>query len=344
MNKMATALEEIEKKYGRDAASDFERLLQDVSHEIVRSLLAHIQQILRNYFEQFRTSEIINATQLQNRSYKDLRAELQRAGKLLLMYKSTPTANDSAVLSDSIARAFLKAVETWPHANPSDVWWFVIYRAYCDPFNHPAERAHRDFGQSWKRAAGWALEGVLVRHYGPYLQKHHGINLFIATGERKDLLLHHLEVEDRLEADKVDVFLTGHLDGQEVCFGVVHVKASFAERRTDDVPMSRSLVQAGYTSPLWTMDCKSTPSPHPKNRGELGKPKKSTEDRRSAKRKDIEEDGYFSACFSYNQNTVPTPSNQPSKARIYVCDFSNSNDAFTRFVAREWQRFTARAT
>jgi hypothetical protein len=121
----------------------------------------------------------------------------------------------------------------------------------------------------------------------------------------------------------------------------VHVKASFAERRTDDVPMSRSLVHAGYASPLWTMDCKAAPSARPVNKGELGpvlipgKP-----DRRSAKRKDIEDDGYFSACFSYNRDTRPTPPRQRATARVRVCDFSHpEDDAFVRFVVRAWRRF-----
>ena len=56
--------------------------------------------------------------------------------------------NDRAIKTDSVARAFLTGVNIWPHANPSDLWWFIIYRAYCDPFNHPAEFARLDFTQS----------------------------------------------------------------------------------------------------------------------------------------------------------------------------------------------------
>ena len=74
-----------------------------------------------------------------------------------------------AIKADSVSRAFLKAVETWPNANPSDLWWFIIYRAYCDPFNHPAQFARLDFTQSWKQTSGWALEKILVQHYGPFL-------------------------------------------------------------------------------------------------------------------------------------------------------------------------------
>ena len=142
-----------------------------------------------------------------------------------------------------------------------------------------------------------------------------------------------------LNPDKVDVLLTATARRKEVCFGVVHVKASFAERRTDDVPLSRALIAAGYTSPLWTMDCKSTPSRTPVNRGELGRPRRGDANGRSEKRKDIETHGEFSACFSYNRSTLPTPDSEAAKARITVCDFTNPDDAFSRFVVAEWDRF-----
>ncbi len=245
--------------------------------------------------------------------------------------------NHEAIKTDSVTRAFLLAVKTWPQANPSDLWWFLIYRAYCDPFNHPADYARLDFTQSWKRTGGWALEEVLARHYGPFLMKH-GIELIIASMDVKEQFLKTAKVNERLEPDKIDVLLIGEKKHKKHFFGVIHVKASFAERRTDDVPMSKALVDAGYISPLWTMDCKSMPSEIPINKGELGINLEPENDRRSAKRKDIEDDGYFSACFSYNLNTKPTPSDQNAKARVYVCNFNNADDDFSRFIISSWHR------
>ena len=255
------------------------------------------------------------------------------------------TGEVEAVKAEAVARAFLEATKLWPHVNPTDIWWFIISRAYCDPLNHPAEFTRLDLGQSWKRTSGWALEIILVQHYSRYLRKN-GVNLSIAKGERKVRLVEQLKTNDRIEADKVDVLLTGKIKGMERCFGVVHVKASFAERRTDDVPMSKSLIEVEYTSPLWTMDCKSMPNRRPYNKGELGKNwsgESEQKDNRSAKRKDIEDDGYFSACFSYNQNTEPTPIvYQKSKARIYICNFRNPNDVFSRYVINEWNEFKSK--
>ncbi|MES2671127.1 MAG: helix-turn-helix domain-containing protein [Pseudomonadota bacterium] len=249
-----------------------------------------------------------------------------------------------SIKTNSVADAFLKAVALWPEANPSDIWWFIVYRAYCDPYNHPSSHARLDFSQSWKRTAGWALERVLERHYGAKLREH-GINLVIADGERKvRLLLGVNVVGHRLEADKMDVLLTVGQDVNEKLIGVVHVKASFAERRTDDVPMSHALVGAGYISPLWTMDCKSGPSAKPVNRGELGKTfDGSGVDTRSAKRKDIEDDGYFSACFSYNQNTKQTPEGyQTAAAKVVSCNFKNPEDAFLEFILTAREALRAR--
>lgn len=248
---------------------------------------------------------------------------------------ATDKASIEAIKTNAVASCFLKAVNVWPHANPSDLWWFVVYRAYCDPFNHPARFARLDFTQSWKRTGGWALEEILIRHYGPFLKKH-GVKLFIATAAAKQILIDGLKVGDRIEADKIDVVLAGAQGRKERFFGVVHVKASFAERRTDDVPMSAALVKHGFTSPLWTMDCKSFPGPLPINRGELGS---ADGKRRSAKRKDIEDEGYFSGCFSYNQNTIPSADTMPRERRVYVCDFRNPDDLFSRFILGRWRAF-----
>ncbi len=289
--------------------------------------------IIHFYYDDFdATYQLPNANIKQfNNVLKTLRNGLSRL--------ATSNKNTSkAIKTDSVTKAFLKAVETWPDANPSDLWWYIIYRAYCDPFNHPAEHARLNLSQSWKRTGGWALEEVLVRHYKAFLRKN-GIRLFIATSEEKKELLNTIKVKDRLETDKMDVLLTGMYKRKEALFGVVHVKASFAERRTDDVPMSRALVSAGYTSPLWTMDCKSTPAEKPINKGELGVTRGKGKDTRSAKRKDIEDDGFFSACFSYNQRTAPTPNKQKAKSRIYVCNFRNPDDTFSQYIISEWMRF-----
>lgn len=192
--------------------------------------------------------------------------------------------------------------------------------------------------QSWKRTGGWALEKIVVARYSEELREK-GVKIFIANKHTKQELMNQVKSISRIEADKADVLLTTRVGDDERLFGVVNVKASFAERRTDDVPLSKDLIEAGYYSPLWTMDCKSSPSAKPFNKGELGKTKTTSEDERSAKRKDIEEDGYFSVCFSYNANTLPTPENQETKSKILVCNFNDFEDAFVSLTTLARDKF-----
>mgnify|MGYP001418020732 CR=1 FL=1 len=300
--------------------------------EVERSIFA--EESGRNILINFRYANFDAQYTLLNSTLDDFEVVIKTLRDGLARLARANQAQSEAIKSDSVARTFLAAVQRWPTANPSDLWWFLVYRAYCDPYNHPAQFARLDFTQSWKRTGGWALEEILVRHYGPFL-KRHGVNLFIADSTEKQRLVRGLTLADRVEADKIDVVLTGETSSGPRFFGVVHVKASFAERRTDDVPMSIALSRGGYTSPLWTMDCKSTPSAHPVNRGELG----DVAERRSAKRKDIEDEGYFTGCFSYNKHTQPSLDTLPDERRVYVCDFANPDDVFSRFILQRWQKF-----
>ena len=230
--------------------------------------------------------------------------------------------------SDTIARIFLAAVRVWPDANPSDLWTFLINRAYCDRSNHPIANERLNLEQSWKRASGWALERVLIEHYDPFLTRN-GVTVKISNKSEKTELLSVIK-DSRIVPDKADVLVTYNSDdGSEKLLGVVHVKASIAERRTDDVPMSQALIEAGYLSIFWTMDSKSFPSPNPINRGEFGEV---DSENISDKRRDLEEHGHFSACFSYNRNTLPTPDDRNVQSRIFVCDFTNPDDRFSRFL------------
>lgn len=229
--------------------------------------------------------------------------------------------------ADAVADMFLAAVQVWPNANPSDLWTFLVNRAYCDRSNHPIANARLNLEQSWKRTSGWALERVMVRHYRRFLARH-GVDIRIGNKAEKAALLGIVD-DRRIIPDKADILVLYDVDSVDQLLGVVHVKSSLAERRTDDVPMSQALISAGYLSVFWTMDVKSFPAARPVNRGEFG----DTDDGQpSDKRRDFEEHGHFSACFSYNRNTTPTPEDSDAEARIFVCDFTNPDDHFSRFL------------
>jgi len=241
----------------------------------------------------------------------------------------------SSTASEAIVASFLKSVETWPHLNPSDLWYFFISRAYQDDFNHPASSAGKDWSQSWKRAGGWSLEAIFLEHYNPFLKKH-GIELQMPEPALKQKYLDQMDILGHAGVEKADVIVVGTTrDEGEVAYGVVHVKASFAERRTDDIPLSKELIQGNYASPLVTMDCKATPAERPFNKGELGETQDSGK-KVSSKRLDIERERAFDAVFSYNTNTLPTPPGANVSARIYVCGFEDPDDPFSQYLIRKW--------
>jgi transcriptional regulator with XRE-family HTH domain len=319
-----------------EMGADLNQLLDGLpapdASEVERTIFA--EETGKNIIINFRYANFDAKYTLLNSTLAEFETVIKTLRDGLARLAKVDQSQSEAIKTDAVARTFLTATQRWPSANPSDLWWFVVYRAYCDPYNHPAQYARLDFTQSWKRTGGWALEEILVRHYAPYL-KTHGINLFIADSSAKQKLVSSLKLADRVEADKIDVVLTGDTQSGPRFFGVVHVKASFAERRTDDQPLSIALNRGGFTSPLWTMDCKSTPGATPVNRGELG----DVAGKRSAKRKDIEDEGYFTGCFSYNKHTQASPSSLPAERRVYVCDFSDPGDAFSQFILARWQRF-----
>ena len=76
---------------------------------------------------------------LENATVDEFEAVIKTFRDGMARLVNAEAGSSEAIKTDSVARAFLKAVEVWPNANPSDLWWFVVYRAYCDPFNHPAQ-------------------------------------------------------------------------------------------------------------------------------------------------------------------------------------------------------------
>jgi transcriptional regulator with XRE-family HTH domain len=231
--------------------------------------------------------------------------------------------------TDAVVEAFMRLVKQWPKANPSDIWWFIMSRIYSDPYFHPASEAHRDFGQSWKRTAGWALERVVVEHYKDFLASH-DIEIGIYSREEKERFLKEMKLNYAVQPNKADVLFVNVAGGKRHCFGVGHVKASIAERRQNDQNFSAALLSKNFFSPFITMDCKSSPSSSPINKGEFGIVIGAKSDKRGDKRKEFEEEGYYSGCFSFNANTGPTPAGQKATSRIFVTSFRTADDAFSR--------------
>jgi len=232
---------------------------------------------------------------------------------------SSPSVKNREAIRD----AFLFIFERSPTANASDLWHHVVYRLYCDAFNNHRDQ---DAKQSWVRASGDALEIVLQELYSPVLSPH-GIRIkALISREQKRQAIKAMGLGALVGDSKLDIILDVQTDGDEwQVFGGVHVKASLAERVSDDVPCSRGLMAKGLWSPLWTLDVKSFPPPHGNlvNKGEMGTPALPSE-----KRKYIEAFGEFDNCYSANSRTVPSEDETVSGKRIYTLSLSRQPDQF----------------
>lgn len=242
---------------------------------------------------------------------------------------STPQVKNREAIRD----AFLFILGRSPSANASDLWHHVIYRLYCDVFNN---HRNQDAKQSWVRASGDALEIVLEQLYAPILQPY-GIRIKALIGrDQKRQAIELMGLGALVGDSKLDVILDMRTSsGDWQVFGGVHVKASLAERVSDDVPCSRGLMSKGFWSPLWTLDVKSFPPPQGNlvNKGELGTPKSPSE-----KRRYVEAFGEFDNCHSGNSRTAPSENETPSGKRIYVLDLGKQPDRFALEVIEQAKR------
>lgn len=274
---------------------------------------------------QFRTT--VNATEVVIDLPGVSETAFQAVGELIDQALARPRVKNR----DTIKNAYLTALRTCPTANASDLWHHVVYRQYCQLFNRHRPQFPQ---QSWKRASGEALEIAVEEIYSELLLEH-GIRIqMLISKPRKLAALKAMGIEKAVGSDKLDVGL--FLDDTDEIFGGVHVKASLAERVSDDVPCSRAMMTNGFFSPLWTLDVKSFPPPHGDlvNRGELGTPTVPTE-----KRKYIEAHGDFDHLFSANARTVASSARTASGKRLIVLELAKQPDLFAQQVIARAKAF-----
>lgn len=241
-------------------------------------------------------------------------------------------ARPSVKNRDAIKDAFLTALKSCPTANASDLWHHIVYRQYLEIL--PRHRPQSP-DQSWKRASGDALEVAVQELYSALLLEHN-VRIEVLIGKpRKIAALKAMGISELVGSDKLDVAL--YIEDTDEIFGGVHVKASLAERISDDVPCSREMMTNGFFSPLWTLDVKSFPPPSPDplvNRGELGSPASPSE-----KRRYVEVHGSFDNIFSANSRTEPSIGTTSSGKRVVRLDLAMQPDLFVKEVIARAETF-----
>lgn len=240
--------------------------------------------------------------------------------------------NNSNVLKnrDVIYQAMKLAFETCPKVNPSDIYHHIIYRLYL------REYSKTQADRSWVRAGGEALELFIVDKYSKELNIYGiGVVGLVKTTD-KVAALTEMGLNDLVGGSKLDIALYGFIDGEKHIFGGIHLKASLAERVTDDVPCSEAMIRNGYVSYLLTMDAKSYPPPNGDlvNRGELG-----SVENPSDKRNYIEGHGSFTGCYSYNLRTISSGNVTRSGSKIYSSTFEPAKDSLPAHIISAWNAF-----
>lgn len=257
--------------------------------------------------------------------YKSLEAEITS------IYSELNLPTSKKKNRQAILEAMQLAIYQHPSANPSDLYHHVVYRLYLREY----KRTQAD--RSWVRAGGEAFELFLQDHYNKILQPKNINIVWLSNEKLKSAALNEMGIAGEVGGSKLDIAIYGTLSsGQQILFAGIHAKASLAERVSDDVPCSETMMAKGYASYLITLDAKSFPPPNGDliNKGELG-----SATNPSDKRLYVESHGSFSACFSYNTRTSPSPTKTASGNRIYSSTFANGSDPFPRIVETFWNDF-----
>lgn len=236
----------------------------------------------------------------------------------------------SAKNREAIFKALSLGINGFPNVNPSDIYHHIVYRLYL------REYTKTQADRSWVRAGGEALELFLETHYANVLAPY-GIGIrWLVSAKDKLAALEEMGLTGLVGSSKLDIVLYGKHQGKEIVFGGIHVKASLAERVSDDVPCSEAMMKRGYSSFLLTLDAKSFPPPSGDlvNRGELG-----TLENGSDKRKYIETHGSFTGCYSYNLRSIPSGKETVSGKKIYTSTFDPKTDLLPVHIVEAWKNF-----
>lgn len=235
---------------------------------------------------------------------------------------------------DAIFQALSLGIDGYPMVNPSDIYHHIVYRLYLREYT----RTQAD--RSWVRAGGEALELFLQAHYSKILAPYSIGIRWLVSDKEKAAALEQMGLTGLVGGSKLDIVLFGKVGKKEIVFGGIHVKASLAERVSDDVPCSEAMIKRGFSSYLLTLDAKSFPPPSGDliNRGELG-----TIENGSDKRKYIETHGSFTGCYSYNLRSVPSGEKTVSGRKIYTSTFDIKRDPLPAHIVAAWKEFQRRA-
>lgn len=201
----------------------------------------------------------------------------------------------------AISETFLWAIEEFPYANPSDIWYHGIYRQFIgDDADDESEL------QAWRAVSGEAFENFVATYYSARLPEF--ITLYKTTDPTVREQFERLGGTELSAADIADIALVGEFKGEKQVFGGINCLTSFKGRLGEYTDGAEVLQENGLMAPVVTLDVYTNDNSI-ENRGELR-----TERVRRKPARLVEEEQAFSNLYSFNSRTDESDPMKPKHA------------------------------
>lgn len=191
---------------------------------------------------------------------------------------------------DAVNATFEWAMDEFPYANPSDIWYHGIYRQYVGE-----DADDQSALQRWRAVSGNAFVDFVMAYYSARLPEY--VEMVPVTHPDVNEQFERLGGTEHDASDIADIALVGKFHGKRQVFGGITCLTSFKGRLSEYVEGSQVLLENGLFSPVITLDV-FTNMDSIENRGEL----RNDRVRRKPARL-VESEEKFSNLYSFNSRT-----------------------------------------
>lgn len=235
------------------------------------------------------TTEIASVANLNSVEITEIRTRLD--------YEMTEQSQQNAAIRET----FNWAVEAFPYANPSDIWYHGIYRQFIN------NRSNKQSAlQAWRAVSGAAFESFVRQYYSYRLPDY--LSLVPINDPDVTALFDRLGGTEHTATDIADIAIVGEFNDEERVFGGINCLTSFKGRLGKYTDGAEILQDHGLFAPVISLDV-YTNDASIDNHGEL-----STEHSRRKPARLVEEDQAFSNVYSFNSRTDETNPMTPKHA------------------------------
>lgn len=202
---------------------------------------------------------------------------------------------------DAVNATFEWAMDEFPYANPSDIWYHGLYRQYVGD-----EADNESALQRWRAVSGNAFVDFVMAYYSSRLPEY--VEMMPVTAPAVNEHFERLGGTEYDASEIADIALVGKFHGKRQVFGGITCLTSFKGRLSEYVEGSQVLLENGLFSPVLTLDV-FTNMDSIENRGEL-----QNEQVRRKPARLVEQEEKFSNLYSFNSRTDESDPMTPTNA------------------------------